>query len=277
MDGGLYSREVIEVLGRSGSGKTELCFYLTGYIVRNLEEPEVLFIDNDLSFDASRLVEIIETKENKKLDQEVKENLLNRIKCSSFFDCASFIDFLEKLSFELGDEDCQFNKVKLVVIDSLSTLLEAFDEEVNDAENIAKEQLEQVKKVQTDRKANIPEATLSQFVNKFELLESFEVPRELALARCRVDIQKYRKQQMLSQIAASLRCLAEKHFITVIVTNSSDCIRTTDIDNMSHISLELTENNLSRQIKLKHSGHGLYEMAQKPLNFVICEGGISLV
>lgn len=105
-------QNVIEIVGGPGSGKTQLALSLA--LESALNNCKVIFIDCDLSFSNSRLVQIIENEHPNHCEIEAT---LSSIKVYTLFKRTQLIDLLELIC-----KDGQYHQCVLI-IDSLTSVL----------------------------------------------------------------------------------------------------------------------------------------------------------
>lgn len=119
LEGGLYSGEVTGLSGSSSSGKTQICFSTVCAVASDLQK-NVVFFDTGGQFDSARLVQMMD-----KYELSVADRLaaLKRIKVIQVLDIFELFSELDELKNSLdGGMDGFYKSLKLVVLDSLTTL-----------------------------------------------------------------------------------------------------------------------------------------------------------
>lgn len=127
LDGeGIKLGTVTELLGLSGSGKTQFCLQLCAavQIPKSLEglEAECLYVDTNTNFSINRFKEIVQASHLKYQDLLGKprnvptEELLNRLHYIDAFGLANFCAAIQKLPQYISDHP----DIKLIVIDSIT-------------------------------------------------------------------------------------------------------------------------------------------------------------
>ncbi|KAK9766402.1 hypothetical protein K7432_004540 [Basidiobolus ranarum] len=115
LGGGFISREINEVSGPPGAGKTQLALQMTGLILVQDPSACVIYLDISRNFCLRRINEIIHHRGYIETDIEV---LATRIKYSQCNDVYSFMDYLETITIQLK----KWNNTKLLVIDSITSI-----------------------------------------------------------------------------------------------------------------------------------------------------------
>lgn len=136
LGGGIFTGELLEVVGPSAVGKTQFCIYSSIQIALNTDY-SVLVIDSCASFSVDRAKEMIGYSIMKKnssasrdfIHQEI-QRVLSNIYCFKIFDIFSLINFLDELQVQLTlifrksqNYDPFYSKLKVLVIDSLGSIL----------------------------------------------------------------------------------------------------------------------------------------------------------
>ncbi|XP_019400902.1 PREDICTED: DNA repair protein RAD51 homolog 4 isoform X2 [Crocodylus porosus] len=70
LDSGLYTGEVLELMGAPGSGKTQVCLSIAASVSHSLKQ-NVLFIDSTGGFTASRLLQLVQSRTEEEEEQVV--------------------------------------------------------------------------------------------------------------------------------------------------------------------------------------------------------------
>jgi RAD51-like protein 3 len=121
LDGGVFTGEVTELTGSPSSGKTQLCF-MTALTAAATTGTSVLYIDTLNSLSSLRLAEIY--KKNPLFSQRSDlEQTLGKISCVHVYDIFQMIEVLETFLRDLGDEGSRNRLTKLVVIDSIASVI----------------------------------------------------------------------------------------------------------------------------------------------------------
>ena len=112
LGGGVLSETVLEIIGEKGTGKTQICFMLAIRAQLPLEEGgldgEVVWIDTEGTFFASRIIEICDALE---LDAE---KVLSRIWVGSAITTQD-----QKRLVEETSSVCHEKNIKLIIVDSM--------------------------------------------------------------------------------------------------------------------------------------------------------------
>lgn len=144
LGGGVHLNEVTEVVGRSGSGKTQLCFTLAAVAAQ--KGFHVLYLDTVNSFSPSRVLEIIKRRkpprhagssggtasEAEKEQAEAKRmEIADRIRVEKVFDVFAALEVIESLSRDLPGAQTHVSNPaaslplpsKLLIVDSVTALM----------------------------------------------------------------------------------------------------------------------------------------------------------
>ncbi|KAM6242237.1 DNA repair protein RAD51 homolog 4 isoform 1-T2 [Porphyrio hochstetteri] len=120
LDSGLYTGEVMELMGAPGSGKTQVCLSIAASVSLGLKQ-HVLFLDSTGGFTASRLYQMLRARAE---DEEEQLEALQRVQVVRVFDVYRMLSTLQEL------RDCLSQQVvsstgpfKVVVIDSVSAVV----------------------------------------------------------------------------------------------------------------------------------------------------------
>ncbi|KAI8805150.1 P-loop containing nucleoside triphosphate hydrolase protein [Cladochytrium replicatum] len=120
--GGMMSGDIIEIAGASGTGKTQLLFFIAASVACG-SEATVLYVDSKNAFSPRRIVEMYnegDTFANVRSSGTSHEQILERIRV---VDCCTYEDMF-KLLDELREKldtkpDWFWDDLRLIVIDSL--------------------------------------------------------------------------------------------------------------------------------------------------------------
>ncbi len=138
--GGIYSGEVIEITGSYSSGKSQMCLNLIVNMLSSYPSYKCLYIDSANNFCVHRLAQLMNSKNDNKQDESVKNNQLKKnleavklIKCQNVFHLLSILFKITKPSSSLLNRpslnDTQNNEnlsPNLILIDNLSSLFGIF-------------------------------------------------------------------------------------------------------------------------------------------------------
>ncbi len=58
LNGGIYSNQILEITGCSGSGKTHLCYKILAHSIKNKKD-NFIFLDSGQTFDLSKLLKFV--------------------------------------------------------------------------------------------------------------------------------------------------------------------------------------------------------------------------
>jgi RAD51-like protein 3 len=118
--GGLLMNEVTEIVGRSSSGKTQLCMTVAAEAAICGEN--VIFIDTSNGFSGTRVIGIIESRCANATAEHIRK-IVSRIRIVSVFDIFEVLDFLqtaEQIIFSCGDDS---TRCSLLILDGVTSLL----------------------------------------------------------------------------------------------------------------------------------------------------------
>jgi RAD51-like protein 3 len=132
----VFTGEILELVGQVATGKTQLCHSAALEVAKFRSSPDgaigssgftVCYFDSAASFTPQRIAEMHEAH---RLPDEPKmaiADIMTRIRCIRVFNAFSLINGLQQLRDLLEktgcDEDPFASKLKLVVIDSLGSLI----------------------------------------------------------------------------------------------------------------------------------------------------------
>ncbi|RDD46518.1 DNA repair protein RAD51-like protein 4 [Trichoplax sp. H2] len=121
LDGGLYTGEVVEFIGKSGSGKSQICMHIAGFSASTTSNGTI-YIDTCGSIQPSRINEIV--KEHFSHNSMENHDALSRLLCVRVHDIFELISTLqglqEKLNFECSGI---YGKLRLLIIDSIASVI----------------------------------------------------------------------------------------------------------------------------------------------------------
>ncbi|KYO32544.1 DNA repair RAD51-like protein 4 isoform B [Alligator mississippiensis] len=120
LDSGLYTGEVMELMGAPGSGKTQVCLSIAASVSHSLKQ-NVLFIDSTGGFTASRLLQLVQFRTE---EEEEQVEALQRIQVAHVFDIYKMLAALQELRHCMSQQVvCSGGPVKLLVVDSVSAVV----------------------------------------------------------------------------------------------------------------------------------------------------------
>ncbi|XP_054159916.1 DNA repair protein RAD51 homolog 4-like isoform X1 [Oppia nitens] len=199
---GIPRGQVTQIYGESGSGKTQFCYTLMASVAK-LYGQRVLYFDTELSFDSSRLIQIINNRfpaiNEQKLDQ-----LLDYILVTRVFDLRSILDNIEAIDCDLQTNPLsEYKQLKLIIIDSMSSPATLEMKKTNYKSNIQ------------DQRANSSGA------------------RKL----------HHQLKVRMTQMVTSLRAFAVKHSMAIIVVNSQVMAKKYYWNNSCNTCLQFVRHN----------------------------------
>eukprot|EP00057_Strongylocentrotus_purpuratus_P003327 XP_003726418.1 PREDICTED: DNA repair protein RAD51 homolog 4 [Strongylocentrotus purpuratus] len=120
LDGGVYTSELTEIVGQAAVGKTQFCLTLASCVAVSSEQ-NVLFIDTNGGFHASRLHDIIA---HKSTSEKITSAALHKVHCATTFDLYDLLDLLESIKASIDSaSEAFYSSLKLVVVDSVTAVL----------------------------------------------------------------------------------------------------------------------------------------------------------
>ncbi|XP_065709211.1 DNA repair protein RAD51 homolog 4 [Patagioenas fasciata] len=120
LDSGLYTGEVMELMGAPGSGKTQVCLGIAASVSLGLKQ-HVLFLDSTGGFAASRLYQILRARAE---DEEEQLEALQRIQVIRAFDIYEVLSALQDLRDRLSQQVMSsMGPLKVVMVDSVSAVV----------------------------------------------------------------------------------------------------------------------------------------------------------
>ncbi|KAM7278713.1 hypothetical protein ACFE04_005847 [Oxalis oulophora] len=126
LQGGLREGQLIELVGPSSSGKTQICLHAASNVA-NMHIGSTIYLDTGNSFSSLRISRLVEKSRGLASNQarhSVLQKVMSNIICHSVFDIFMMVDVLNQLEFNLGSQINRENqRVRLLVIDSISSLL----------------------------------------------------------------------------------------------------------------------------------------------------------
>ncbi len=118
---GISTGEMIEVVGESSIGKTQLCLTVCGHLIRSSQE-RAIFIDTAHSFDPKRLQQIY--VHSSRQPTKPIEKAFEQIHVYRVFNIFALHTLLVKIQDSMEKNiDSFYARMRLLVIDSLSALL----------------------------------------------------------------------------------------------------------------------------------------------------------
>ncbi|XP_017253116.1 DNA repair protein RAD51 homolog 4 isoform X2 [Daucus carota subsp. sativus] len=122
LEGGLFQGNLVELVGPSSSGKTQLCLKVAANVaVNNLGS--VTFFDTGNSFSPKRIDKLLDqSSEPAKIKtEEVRRRVMDKIVCQSVFDIYVLFDLLHQLKSTL--KPVTGSSVQMLIVDSISSLV----------------------------------------------------------------------------------------------------------------------------------------------------------
>ncbi|GAB2274306.1 hypothetical protein Dimus_009072 [Dionaea muscipula] len=127
LQGGLREGCLIELVGPSSSGKTQVCLQAAA-VTASQHAGGVVFLDTGNSFSPGRIADFISQSFQRSCSMEGKlkslDKAMGNISCARIFDIFSLLDVLRqlesKLKIEMEAESCS---TRLLVVDSVSSLI----------------------------------------------------------------------------------------------------------------------------------------------------------
>ncbi|GMG98227.1 hypothetical protein Nepgr_000067 [Nepenthes gracilis] len=123
---GLREGRVIELVGPSSSGKTQVCLRAAASVAK-LCEGGVVFLDTGNSFSVHRIACFVSQNSNSTSiegSHETFEKVMSNISCCRVYDIFGLLDVLHQLECKLKCEmQAGDHLVRLLIIDSLSSLI----------------------------------------------------------------------------------------------------------------------------------------------------------
>ncbi|NXY71208.1 RA51D protein, partial [Glareola pratincola] len=119
LDSGLYTGEMMELMGAPGSGKTQVCLGIAASVSLGLKQ-HVLFLDSTGGFTASRLYQMLRAQ----AEAEEEQAALQRIQVVRVFNVYEMLSALQELRDRLSQQVVSSTgPLKMVVIDSVSAVI----------------------------------------------------------------------------------------------------------------------------------------------------------
>ena len=178
LQGGIYSGEITEVYGYSAAGKTQFCYsFICSVVTETIHN--VLYIDTDLAFNASRIMNILKGRPHSNVTAYSLPEIMSRIKLCTVFDTFQLLNFIECITqdLDLRGQNSKYSNIGVIILDSLS-------------------------------------CPLSLTVNKLFATADNEQDGN------RKKSLKIKSERIKRQFAVSLKTLAVRHSIAVVVVNS---------------------------------------------------------
>ncbi|NWZ15076.1 RA51D protein, partial [Agelaius phoeniceus] len=119
LDSGLYTGEVMELMGAPGTGKTQLCLGIAASVSLGLKQ-HVLFLDSTGGFTASRLYQMLQAR----TEDEEEQAALQRVQVQRVFNIYKVLRALQELRDRLSQQVLSSTgPLKVVVLDSVSAVI----------------------------------------------------------------------------------------------------------------------------------------------------------
>ncbi|NXJ62473.1 RA51D protein, partial [Rostratula benghalensis] len=119
LDSGLYTGEMMELMGAPGSGKTQVCLGIAATVSLSLKQ-HLLFLDSTGGFTASRLYQMLRAW----AEAEEEQAALQRIQVVRVFNIYEMLRALQELRDRLSQQVMSSTgPLKMVVIDSVSAVI----------------------------------------------------------------------------------------------------------------------------------------------------------
>ncbi|NXW31556.1 RA51D protein, partial [Phaetusa simplex] len=123
LDSGLYTGEMMELMGAPGSGKTQVCLGIAASVSLGLKQ-HVLFLDSTGGFTASRLYQMLRAQVQAEEEQASSPGALQRIQVVRVFNIYEMLSALQELRDHLSQQVVSSTgPLKMVVIDSVSAVI----------------------------------------------------------------------------------------------------------------------------------------------------------
>nr|XP_057943446.1 DNA repair protein RAD51 homolog 4 isoform X2 [Doryrhamphus excisus] len=121
LDSGVYTGEITELAGGSGSGKSQVCFGLAVHIAHHLKQ-NVIYVDTTGGLSATRLQEMLQSETS---SGEGQMEALQRICIHRVFDVFSLLGCLHRLRSGGLQQACVGGggSVKALIVDSVSAVI----------------------------------------------------------------------------------------------------------------------------------------------------------
>uniref|UniRef100_A0A5B7AVY2 RecA family profile 1 domain-containing protein n=1 Tax=Davidia involucrata TaxID=16924 RepID=A0A5B7AVY2_DAVIN len=123
LQGGLREGHLIELVGPSSSGKTQICLQAASNVAKKYMGG-VLFLDTGNSFSPKRIAHFISQisgPADKEANHKILQKLMSSISCQSVFDFFTLLDVLHQLKSNLRSQTG--GQLRLLIIDSISSLI----------------------------------------------------------------------------------------------------------------------------------------------------------
>lgn len=120
LDGGFQTQELVEFLGDSECGKTEMCYLLCGEILSHFEDYHILYIASSCDIDYEKIAKYTRLKAgNRELSEDDIYKCLSRVQIAR---PTSLADLVHLLNTVVHSD--KRNTIKCIVIDSLSYIIQ---------------------------------------------------------------------------------------------------------------------------------------------------------
>lgn len=121
LQGGIYSSEITEVYGYSAAGKTQFCYsFICSVVTETIQD--VLYIDTDLAFSASRIMNILKGRPHSNVTAYSLPEIMSRIKLCTVFDTFQLLNLIESITqdLDLKGQNSKYSNIGVIIVDSLS-------------------------------------------------------------------------------------------------------------------------------------------------------------
>lgn len=120
LDDGYQTQEIVEFLGDTECGKTEMCYLLCGQILSHYEKFNILYVASSFDVNQERIATYTAQKANKVIDKDdMDSKYLKRVEIARPSKLSDLVHLLNQLVH------CDVrNEVKCIIIDSLSFLIQ---------------------------------------------------------------------------------------------------------------------------------------------------------
>ncbi|XP_074563831.1 DNA repair protein RAD51 homolog 4 [Curcuma longa] len=129
LEGGFRIGQLTEIVGPSSSGKTQICL-CSALSVADMNLGIVFFLDTCNSFSSNRIASMVNqhTATSVEEDEETRvKRIMSRVLCQSVYDIFELLDILRqlenRLSYQAVLEKSDGNSIRLLIIDSIATLI----------------------------------------------------------------------------------------------------------------------------------------------------------
>lgn len=109
--------KIIEICGKSGVGKSQLCFTIIANNFKKNPDLEFIYINTKNDFNLERFIQILNSGESNKIP--IHHDKLSNIKIENIFTAENLLECLNELNINYK---LYFKNLKIVIIDSLPSL-----------------------------------------------------------------------------------------------------------------------------------------------------------